>query len=203
VNLVALSAELREAERDARQKLDQGCAEDLASIERLLDRPLREARTELEAAINGLGPLEPVLKCNIIDQFADDAALRCTRKAFANASVRFRARFALYAEALAEAERGFLDKARAAIGGTMLPRAQRRITLPHIELDDDLAIALKYNVSLENIDRWVDDLERHLRALLEREVNRARWSLISRAHASLARTRVALRLAAQGRKVAL
>lgn len=204
MDLIALSAELRDAERDARNALDRGCEEDLTSIARFLDRPLREAKEALEAKLNALGSLDPVLHRNIVADLVDETALHCARNVFDNANIRFRARFGMYASALAGAEQHFFDTTKEVLGECSIrPRVQRRITLPHIEFDDSAAIAVEHDVSTATIDRWIDGLDRYLRSALKREVNRARWMLLNRGASSLARTRVALRLAAQGRRLAL
>jgi hypothetical protein len=162
---------LREAELRAKRALERACAEDVAALGNLLRRPLQRAKSELEEYALSLGSMETTLRRNLVREQAADIALRCVRAAFANADVRFRARFAMYADALLEAEARCLAP---------LGERARRIAIPHLEFDDD-----------SRID--ADDLERSVREALARAIERARSRVLKRGFASLARARVALR----------
>lgn len=197
MELGVAAARLREAEKTAREVLNNGCSADLESIECFLDRPLSQAKAEFEAHIFGLGPVDVTLHRNILIQEVQEVAWRCARNVFANADVRFRARFRIYADVLAEAEQRFLDAARAAEKSLRI-RDRRRITVPHLEPDDESFIILQRDVFQSTLDSWIAELEKSLRIALVREVTCARHVVLKRGSASLARTRVALRLASRG-----
>lgn len=204
MNLTAAAARLREDERLARESLDRGCSADVASLDRLLDGPLRQARAELEAEIASLGTPDATLRRNLLVQLAEDVAMRCAGNAFANASVRFRARFGIYAGALSNAEQRFVAAARkAAAANTLQLQAERRIMVPHIELNDELAVIPRCEVSFDTVEQWLIELEARLRRALEEAVERARLRVVRRGTMSLSRTRVALRLAAHGHDLVL
>jgi len=172
---------LREAERTAAEALDQGCSNELAAIAVLVDRPLRRARERLGRSLR-------------IEQVTE-IALRCKREIFANADVRFRARYGFYTEALAEAEREFLEVARRVTGAVGL-RERRKVALPHIGVVDDRSETLALELSLSSdIDASVEKLRKRICNALVCEVERSRKVVIKRGRASLARTLVALRLA--------
>ena len=199
MKLIPLSSRLREDERAARRVLIRGCGEDLRAIKLLISRPLREARTAVDEELASLGLLDPLLRHGILKEASAEIALRCARSAFANASVRLRARLGIYALALAQSERRFFEAAAAAaaVDESSLPfRTPPRIALPHIELDDDASIVPGGDISN---DEWIVELETRLRVALEVEVERAKLTLMKRGFASLARAHTALRLASYGR----
>jgi hypothetical protein len=183
---------VREEERAARRALEQGCRDDLASIGRLIAGPLRKARSELEGHLLSLGTLDPILSANLTKQQAELVALNGGRAAFANAGIRFRARFGIYAEELAAAEKRLLETVKPGVDKPGIPqRGPRKITLPRIELDDERSIVPQSHASLSTIDRWIDELEILLRAALEYTLNRACRTVLNRGFVSLARTRIA------------
>lgn len=183
---------VREEERAARRALEQGFRDDLAAIGRLIAGPLRKARGELEGHLLSLGALDPILSANLTKQQAELVALDGGRAAFANAGIRFRARFGIYAEELAAAEKRLLESVKSGVDKLGVPRLQpRRIALPRIELDDERSIVPQGHASLSTIDRWADELEILLRAALEQTLNRACRIVLNRGFVSLARTRIA------------
>lgn len=194
MDVAGFAAALRAEERDARQALERGCEEDLAAIGRLLAGPLHIAREELTEHILSLGPLDAILRRNLLAEAAEEVALRCGRRSFANADVRFRARFGMYATALQEVERRLLETHGA--GRALIEtRAQRRIPLPHLALDDEGAILPHCELTSESTARWTSELENGMRRAVERAVERACTSVTARGWGSLARARLAVRRA--------
>lgn len=192
---------VREEERAARRVLEQGYREDLAAIGRLIAGPLRKARSELEEHFLSLGTLDPILSANLTKQQAELVALNCGRDAFANASVRFRARFGIYAEEVAEAEKRFLATVKTGIDKPGVPQRQpRKIALPRIDLDDERSIVPQSHASLSTIDRWIDELDVLLRAALEYTLNKAYRMVVNRGFVRLARTRIAAHQAPRERR---
>jgi hypothetical protein len=189
---------LREEEQTARRALEQGYRDDLAAIGRLMTAPLRKARSELEEHLLSLGTLDPILSANLTKQQAELVALNCGRDAFVSASVRFRARFGIYAEELAAAEKRFLETVKTGVDKPGVPRREpRKITLPSIELDDERSIVPRSHASVSTVDRWIDELEMLLRAALECTLYRAYRMVLNRGFVSLARTRIAEHLASR------
>jgi hypothetical protein len=183
MSYAAIARRLRDAERAAKEVLERGCAEDLSALEHFVARPLQKARAQLEARTS--------------PSAAEQIAQRCAGEVFANGSVRFRARFSMYASALAYAERRFLvDAATLVAGDAPRLRPPRRITLPRIDLRDDWAIVARCDAC--SADQWFEELRKGVCCALEREVDRARRVLLERGAASLIRTRVVLRLALRG-----
>jgi hypothetical protein len=124
-------------------------------------------------------------------------ALRYAREVFANGGVRFRARFAMYASALTDAQRRFLVEAAPFVEeGARGLRPPRRITVPRIEFNHAQAIVPPTNPS--SIDRWVEELRGRVTDALTREVDRAQRVVLERGAASLIRIRIALRLTLRG-----
>jgi hypothetical protein len=203
MNLIGLATQLDEHERVEREALEDGCARDLGSIDRFLAGPLRNAQIDLEAELLSVGALDPALRRNLLTQAAEEITVRRARDAFVNADVRFRARFSINASALAEAKQRFLEAAKAAIDADMRLRPQRRIIIPHLELEDDLSIVPRCEVSSSTIDDWIDELRSNLRQAIANAVDNACRSLVKRGSASIARARVGLRLATHGRNVTL
>ncbi len=184
MNVAEIAAQLREDERVARKALERGCREDMLSLQRLTARPLRKARHELLECTLSIGALDPILRRNVLTQEAEAVALRCAQNAFANADVRFRARFGIYANALADAQERHLE------------RRLRRIALPHLMLEDERSVVPHCEISPSTVDEWIEELGRKLRAALEDEARRACRAAAERGSRSLARARVALRLEA-------
>lgn len=184
MNVADVAAQLREDERAARDVLERGCREDMLSLQRLLAGPLSKARRELPECILSTGSLDPTLRRSVLAQEAERIALRCAQRAFANADVRFRARFGMYAAALSDAHERFLK------------HPPRRISLPHLVLENESSIVPRCEVSLAAVDEWVKELAGTLRATLEAEVGRACRVTAERGLRSLARARIALRLEA-------
>jgi hypothetical protein len=204
IDLTVHGSRLVHAEKASRQALVDGCRSDLAAIERFLARPLREAKLSLEEELASGGELEPLLRHNLLRENAASIAMRCTWHVFANANIRFRARFGLYVLAVAEAEREFIAAASAALGDPGLSvHAQRQIVIPHLDLGDETRVAPDHNPSVEGAEAWVAELQTHLRDALEQEVWLAVKAVAARGYASIARTRVALRRACIRTELAL
>lgn len=186
VNLTEAGAQLAMAEGRAREALIDGCRSDLAAIERLLSGPLERAKIAL------------------MNEKPDEAALACSWEVFANANVRFRARFAMYASELADAEQQFIDATCALIGDCdMDVHSARRITLPRMNAEDYRSFNAHCERSPDAIEMWLKQLEVFLRRSLEREAELALRAVIDRGSMSIARTRIALRRASYGKDVML
>lgn len=95
----------RKNEREARRRLEEGCAADLASMELLFAATMTLARQQLYQGV----PTETI-------------ALACARRLHDSADIRFRARFRNYAEGVWQSEAHLLTP-------------PRRIALPHVELE--------------------------------------------------------------------
>ena len=186
---------LRGAERTARAVLEAGCRAELERLECFIEPPLRRARLEMAACLTSLGALDPILSANLKREQAENVVARCAYAVFANASVRFRARFLTYAEDLAAAQRHF---AEAVLGAQCAPpKVRRRIAPPRIELDDERSVMPEWEPSLSEIDEWTAELARRLRATLQSVVVTACAKTLALGAAALARTSVAVRLAAR------
>jgi hypothetical protein len=198
VDLTVLGERLRSDERAAREALDRGCAADLAAFAQFARASLRTARAAVQTCVLSTGPVDLQLRRHVLATGAADAAVTCARAVFANAGLRVRARFAMYADALAAAERRFIDDARGALGddGARL-RAQRRIAIASVECEDERSVVPSCELTASSLDAWSHELESRIRVALASEVERGRRALLKRGSASLARTRVALRLAAR------
>jgi hypothetical protein len=193
-DFTAPTQRLREAERKAREALEQGCADDLMRVALLFGGPLRHAGAKLETWLLGLGSSDSIFERTILMEQVIDVQRDCMARVFANANVRFRARFGIYASALAEAEHEFLrtssELADAHFGES------RRIALPHIKTPDDWPRTPESEISsASDVDEWTERLGQAIFSCLAREVNRARAALLRRGRASLARTQLAPYLA--------
>lgn len=182
MNVTEAAAQLREAEQRARERLERGCRDDATSLRRLIAGPLRKARLELRERILSIGSLDPVSRRNLLAQEAEEVAMRCAHNALANTDVRFRARFGMYATAIADEQEALLG------------RPPRRITLPHLTLDDEPSVVPRSEVSLASVDAWIEELGNTLCLALEHEAWRAYGVTAERGSRSLARARIALRL---------
>ncbi len=183
MDVTAATTALRENERAALALLREGCSADLASVRRLVAGPLRDARERLTAEITSMGRLEPYARQALLRAYAEGIAMECAREVFANADVRFRARFGIYASALAAAS----ERARSPY--------RRRITLPHLRIENERDVLPQREIMLDEVDAWVDDLGTRVRAALQNAVNAACRDVARRGLASLARARIALRRA--------
>jgi hypothetical protein len=186
---------LPKAEEAARTALEAGCRADLERVECFIEPPLRRARLEFSAYLTSLGALDPILSANLKREHAEDVASRCAFHVFANASVRFRARFRTYAEALVAAQKNLVETATLSLECSR-PRAPRRIALPRIELDDGRSVTPECEPALSRIDEWTAELHRRLRTALQSVVVTACAKTLDRGAAAVARTSVAVRLAA-------
>jgi hypothetical protein len=185
---------LRRAEQAARTALEAGCRGELEQVERFIERPLCKARLEMAAYLTSLGARDPILSANLKREYAENVALRCARDAFANASVRFRARFLTYAEALVAAQRNFIEASTLSLDCSHL-RAPRRIVLPRVELGDERSLAPECEPSVSDIDEWTADLKRRLQMALRSVVVAACAKTLDRGAVAVARASVAARLA--------
>lgn len=156
----------------------------------LPSRALRwPARSQVDGAEYGsIGRHRSTLRRNLLVEQAEKSALRCARDIFANADIRFRARFRIYAAELADAQRQFIDAAASASGAGRL-RRQRVIAIPHIELNEDAFFMPDSDLLPSSLELWLRKLKRRLLADLVRDVERARDALLRRSGVSVARTR--------------
>lgn len=192
------------SERRARELLTQGCAADLRTIDRFISRPLERAKEKLLDELHAVGDIDRTFRRNLLRELSETIALECSREVFANVDVHFRARFALYADALAQAEQAFVDDIRILIADPQVRvHYQRRVTLPHVVLEDERSVVPDCEPSLEDARKWINELRVLLGLELEQQVYRAIRALTDRASASVARTRVAVRYAAQGKEIIL
>lgn len=176
-----IAASVREEERRARAELAQGCESDLSRVERFVSRPATRARTELHLAILSIGNMDAQVRRRLIADAAQEAATGCARRAFSNADVRFRARFRIYADALAAAQ----DRVRRG------PR--RRIALPHLEPNCESSLLPRTEASIPGLDAWTRDLRRLVEAALLASVETARRLIERRGRESMARDAIAAR----------
>lgn len=174
------ATKLRERERAALERLRQGCWEDIASSAWLLARPLRAACEELRDEIAGTGRLDADVSRSLRAQRAEEIAVACVRKVFANADVRFRARFAIYAHSLQDAQ------------SETLPAGRRLITIPHLALEDADAVVPHFAPTLDDIAEWRNELERSIAAALGAALEAALHTIAERGLASLSRSRIAI-----------
>ncbi len=169
----------RAQEAVARSELDAGCRSDLAHSLTFTALPLRKARLAA-----GLGA-----------EHADVIARECASSVFANASVRFRARFRTYAETLVDAERRFVETALSGTGERGRPaRAARQIPVPRIDLYDERSILPQSRLWLSETGPWMLELENRLQRVLESNVNSARRKLLERGERQMLRTLAVVRL---------
>jgi hypothetical protein len=169
----------RAREAAARSELEAGCRSDLAHSSSFLALPLRKAR----------------LAASLGTQHADVIARDCASSVFANASVRFRARFRTYAETLVEAERRFVETAIPDAGERGRPtKAARQIPVPRIDVYDERAILPQSRLWLPETGPWMRELENCLQRTLESNVNSARRKLLDRAERQMLRTLAVVRL---------
>ncbi len=103
--LETLFDHLRRTERVERAELLAGYMQDVARIERFLEHPLAIAQREAEAALASMGTgLESELARSLLRESFDHIANEFARLVCASVGLRMRARFRIYANALAEAE---------------------------------------------------------------------------------------------------
>lgn len=192
VNITEALAKLRDIERIARDQLHQGCIQDRSVIGALVDRLLERAREDLEARLLTLGTLDPILYRSLLIQETTEVEQDCLREAFANADIRFRARFAFYVEAVNDAEHEFLELGQQTPNAPPM-RHERRVALPHLDCVDEATPSYAVDLAASpDLAEWTVLFRRRLlQALLEAE-EVARKALILRAHTSIARTQLAL-----------
>lgn len=152
------------------------------------------ARSALNGFLLSLGQLEPLLRARVTRDEAEAIALRCAHSSFANVDLRLRAHFGIYADALIAAQRRFAETTLNGVPPDVRPRLPRRMTLPHIEFDDERSVTPAAHCSLPTLDAWVAELEMLLRLALRRSVSTACHIVLNRGATSLARTSVAVRL---------
>jgi hypothetical protein len=195
--MLAETQTLRGLEAAARAELDAGCRVDLQNLARLTEAALRKAREELEGYLSSLGPLESTLASNLKREYSELVAQRCAGAAFANAAVRFRARFRNYAEALVIAERAFVEAVTSSDPEIRRrPKAPRRVAVPRIELDNERSIVPEGVPSLSDLDVWIEELAQRLHHALESTISSASRRTLDRGRREIARTSAAVRLAA-------
>jgi hypothetical protein len=186
----------RAEEATARSELEAGCRSDLAHSRSFIALPLRKARLELDSYLESLGTIQPRLAVSLGAQHADIIARDCASSVFANASVRFRARFRTYAEILVDAERRFVETAMP--GGDergRATRATRQILVPRIDLYDERSILPQSSLSPPETGPWMLELENRLQGTLESNVDAARRKLLDRGERQMLRTLAVVRLA--------
>ena len=188
---------LRGREALARAELDAGCRADLEKIAHVTEAPLRRARSELESYLSSLGSLESTLASSLRREHAEAVALRCASDAFANAGVRFRARFRNYAESLAVAQRSFIEVITSSDPAQRRRlKAPRQIAVPRVELDNERSIVPQSMPSLSDLDSWIDEVAQHVHCALASTVDAARQKILERGMRDMARTLTAVRLTA-------
>jgi hypothetical protein len=183
----------RAQEAAARSELEAGCRSDLAHSGTFVALPLRKARLELDSYLESLGTIQPRLAASLGAQQADVIARDCASSVFANASVRFRARFRTYAELLVDAERRFVETAMFG-ERSCPPRAVRQIPVPRIDLYDERSILPQSRLWLPETGPWMLELETRLQRALESNVNSARRKLLDRGERQMLRTLAVVRL---------
>jgi hypothetical protein len=192
-DFTAPAQRLREAERRARGALNQGCADDLTRVALLFGAPLRQAGAELETRLLRVGSGDSLRRTLLMQQVVD-VQRDCANRVFANADVRFRGRFGIYASALAEAENEFLLTSGKLAGAHF--GEGRRIVLPHIKHPDEWPRVPESEISsASDIDEWTERLGQAIFGTLIQEVNLACVALLRRGRASVARTQLVPRLA--------
>jgi hypothetical protein len=158
----------RKNEREARRRLEEGCASDLASMELLFAATMTLARQQLHDALAESGA--------DLRSATELIAASCARRLRDSADVRFRARFRNYAEAVWQSEAHLL-----------VP--PRRIALPHVELEPPCAPPLPAKPEKLHVDEWLSQLSAALREALHGAVEIARRKAVRRVIASSARAR--------------
>lgn len=171
MSFTRFATRLGNRERTAREALDRGCTADLEWTDCLITRHVRKARVELADRVLSLG-VDPVLRRAAIAIEAEDVAAHCVRDVFANADIRFRARFRTYAESL----------------------PGRKIRIPHLDLAAQGSIVPRA-AAVAPFEEWLGELETAVRAALREAIESARHVLVRRAVASLARARASFTLA--------
>ncbi|MGH7682806.1 MAG: hypothetical protein ACREMT_00560 [Vulcanimicrobiaceae bacterium] len=157
----------RQNEREARHRLEEGCAADLASMELLFAATMTIARQQLHDALRA--PHEDLTVAT------EAIVVASVRRLHDSANIRFRARFRNYAEAVWQSEAHLLAP-------------PRRIALPHVELEAPVLQPLAAR-ERAHVDAWLSALCRALRESLCLAVNAARGRVIRRVIASTARAR--------------
>lgn len=186
----------RAEEAAARSELETGCRSDLQHSSSFIALPLRKAHLELDSYLGSLGTIQPRLAASLGAQQADVIARDCASSVFANASVRFRARFRTYAEILVDAERRFVETAMSGSDERGRPaRAVRQIAVPRIDLYDERSILPQSRLSLPETGPWMLELENRLQRTLESNVDSARRKLLDRGERQMLRTLAVVRLA--------
>lgn len=184
----------RAEEAAARSELEVGCRGDLQHVDSILAIPVRKARIELESYLESLGTIQPRLAASLGAKEAKVIAQNCANSVFANASIRFRARFRTYAELFANAERRFVETATIASSRGRRPlRAVRQIAIPRIDLCDS-SVFPYIQLSPPDADPWTLELKKRLQSALELSVYTARQKLLARGERQLLRTLAAVRL---------
>jgi hypothetical protein len=185
----------RAQEAAARSELEAGCRSDLLHSGTFVALPLRKARLELDSYLESLGTIQPRLAVSLGAQHADVIARDCAISVFANASVRFRARFRTYAEILVDAERRFVETAMPGTDERGRPaRAVRQIPVPRIDLYDERSILPQGRLWVPDSGPWMLELENRLQRTLESNVNSARRKLLDRGERQMLRTLAVVRL---------
>jgi len=106
----ALFAQLRIAERTARERLIAGCSDDDAKIDRFLDRPIAAAAVAAHEAMAAMGNVaDPDLAKNLRREAFERIAEACVEAVISNAALRARARFRIYASEIATVEADIAD----------------------------------------------------------------------------------------------
>jgi len=123
---------------------------------------------------------------------AEDIVAKCVGSVRDNANVRFRARFAIYAQTVLELQRRFVEDMRGlTLQEVGRSRRPRRVALPWLHLHEVVSPPLPEDFSEQCIDGRLLDLRGLLVEALEREVGKACHKLARRCVASTARTLVA------------
>ncbi len=166
----------RDEERAARQRLAKGCAQDIASLDELLSGPLAAARRELSDLLAGLGAFERTTTQALVYRATDEIAARCIECVADNVNMRFRARFRMYVDAVAQSESRLLGK-------------PRRPAVPRIDLRAVSTPLPSAMWSQQIVDDWIERLRCGIHEVVQHEVEIAQRIIARRVIASVARSR--------------
>lgn len=162
-HLEALFSALRGVERTARARLIAGCADDTAKIERFFERPLSAARRDAHEAMAGMGSIPNAdLAVSLRREAFERIGATCAERVCANVGLRARARFRMYANALADAEARIADAIAAAHlvpAKRLLPRmfAVGRVYIDGFRIPDPPE-------RQSEIDDWIEELRSQLQS---------------------------------------
>lgn len=194
--LEELFKRLQAAEAVARARLEQGWAEDVASLDRFFDRSLSKAQAEARDAMAGFGTLRNGhLSRNLRRDLFDEIAMRCVERCYANAKMRFRARAQLYTGELSHIEATIASVLLGEYGASAQRVFPRMFSLPHIVCTDIRLPDEPSDDSTSELAAWAERLRACIRGAFLRQVEQARQKVCDSGARRVAIVRVRLRLA--------